>query len=219
MPSLAFDLDGTIITCENRQMAVLRAALSSYQVRFVDLTAAWEAKRKGASTIEALVDLGLNRSMAEKVGRAWKSMIEDLTWLTLDTCYVDSRSTLDYVRDKGFQTILLTARCQPHWVKLQLTQLDLFTRFDAIEVVCPFRSHERKAQILGRIKPEAFFGDTESDFRSAQLADVPFYAVARGQRSVSFLESSGISHVWGSLSEALTFFLENRKVDMGVNER
>lgn len=201
---MAFDFDGTIINCESRQTAVLRAALLRYGVSEIDIKASWVEKRNGASTIESLIHLGLDKSTANKVGYVWHNMVEDPFWLMLDTCFDDSCPSLDHIRTQGFRTILLTARQHVHWLIPQLNHLNLIERFDTVKVVTPKNASEEKGKILRFLKPSAFFGDTESDWIAAQSAGVPFFCLDRGQRSASFLGNRGIKPIWKNLKEAIT---------------
>jgi phosphoglycolate phosphatase-like HAD superfamily hydrolase len=207
MAAIAFDLDGTLITCESRHSAVLRAAISRYGLANVDLTAIWLAKRNGASTMEALASLNLDQAILQKVGATWSEMIESPSWLMLDASFVDTVPTLHRVRKRGFRTILLTARQKPHWLKVQLKWLQFTELFDTIEIVAPSEASKQKAEILNYLRPTAFFGDTESDWLAARQGAIPFVALGRGQRSAAFLERLGIQPVWGNLRDAMTHAL------------
>jgi phosphoglycolate phosphatase-like HAD superfamily hydrolase len=209
---LAFDLDGTIITCEPRQSAVLRAALARCRIKGIDLEEVWSAKRNGSSTVDALIFLGLDKTTAQEVGLVWGSMIENPAWLAFDSCFSDSLLVLDAVRRQGFRTLLLTARQQPHWLRQQLIRLGIMEHFDTVEVVKPSAATAEKTQLLQSMNPLAFFGDTESDWLAAKKAEITFYALDRGQRSQEFLESLGNIHIFINLADAVSQAVQKQSI-------
>ena len=61
--TVVLDFDGTLITCEPRQSAVLHSILIRYGVE-LDLKHLWEQKREGVSTLRALEALGIKSDSA-----------------------------------------------------------------------------------------------------------------------------------------------------------
>lgn len=201
--TLALDLDGTLITCEPRQMAVLRGALAACGVG-VDISAVWACKREGATTLQALLQVGLAEGAARRVATLWERMVEDPQWLALDSLLAGVEATLADMRRAGYRLWLLTARRQREWLLPQLVRLGLVPLFDRVCVVSPAQATSAKADLLREAAVEAFFGDTESDGRAAAAAGVAFRGVATGMRSVGYLQRNGMTPVYPDLRTAWT---------------
>jgi phosphoglycolate phosphatase-like HAD superfamily hydrolase len=198
---VALDLDGTLITCEPRQSAVLAAALAACR-QTVNVARVWEFKRVGASTERGLVAAGLSHESAQEVAREWRRMIEESEWLALDRVIPGVRETLENMREMSMRLTLLTARGRQEWVPQQLRRLDLARFFEMIAVVSPERASAEKADRLADGSIRAFFGDTESDWRAASQTGATFYAVATGQREKSFLAQKCGVRAYDDLAEA-----------------
>lgn len=204
--NLALDLDGTLITCEPRQSAVLQAALASLGLR-ADLSQAWELKRNGASTAQALVQLGFDTALAGRVSEVWQRAIEEPVWLGLDSAPGYVSEVLHNMRAAGARLWLITARSRREWVPQQLARLGLSESLQHVTVVQAQGAATSKSAVLHKISPVAFFGDTESDWHASMAANVPFFAVATGQRSSTFLEGIGIGVVHRDLAAAWEAFI------------
>jgi phosphoglycolate phosphatase-like HAD superfamily hydrolase len=204
--NLALDLDGTLITCEPRQSAVLQAALVRCGAR-VDLNHVWELKRDGFSTENALVKLGLRPKLALRTAMDWRRMIEEPLWLGMDSVLPSVLDVLCKMHEAGASLWLLTARSRREWVKSQLARLGLIRKLDGVVVVPTHESAITKTKVLRELEAAAFFGDTESDWCASIAADVPFYAVSTGQRSSKFLARVGVQPVHADLAAALKAFL------------
>ncbi len=213
--NLALDLDGTLIGCEPRQSAVLQVVLAR-RGQPVDLGRAWELKRNGASTEQALVQLGLSPVVARQVAEEWRNSIEAPVWLGLDSVLGGVSEVLKDMRATGARLALITSRTRREWVPQQLERLGLSPWLDEVTVVSPENAVTRKAESLRRGSAVAFFGDTESDHRSALEADVPFFGVSCGQRSGAFLAKSGVKAVHHDLAAAWEAFrTESRRHSRG----
>jgi phosphoglycolate phosphatase-like HAD superfamily hydrolase len=209
--NLAFDLDGTLISCEPRQSAVLQAALQRWKVQ-ADLSEVWNLKRNGASTQTALVQMGMEQNVAERVAETWRQMIENPVWLGLDTVLGGVLEVLGDMRAKGVQAWLVTARSHGEWVPQQLQRLGLMAQFNEVVVVSAHEAAAAKAAVLRNLSAVAFFGDTESDWLAAKTAAVPFYAVTSGQRSAAFLERAGLAASFAGLAGAWRGFLKDKRL-------
>ena len=199
--NLALDLDGTLISCEPRQSAVLSAALTCWKAN-ADLKKIWEMKREGVSTREALEKSGLESTLAQSVADDWRRMIEEPVWLELDSVLPGVTETLFAMREAGAQLWLLTARSRQEWVYQQLARLWLLPFFHSVSVLPISEPAQAKARILRRMCADAFFGDTEPDWRASTEAGVPFYAVSTGQRSATFLLGKGVIFIDTCLSDS-----------------
>ena len=214
--NLALDLDGTLITCEPRQSAVLQAAKVSVGAQF-DVDRVWPLKRIGASTEHALVQIGVDLAVAKQVADHWQRMIEQPGWLALDSVQPGVFGVLDKMRAQASRLVLITARSRSEFVRPELSQLGLAKFFDEIIVVSPRTTADAKATCLRQKSMHAFFGDTESDWMAARTAGVPFYALTTGQRSASFLLRAGITESFDDLAGAWNDFLKTMDVKLGKN--
>ena len=208
--TVVLDFDGTLITCEPRQSAVLHSILIRYGVE-LDLKHLWEQKREGVSTLRALEALGIKSDSARNITHEWQSMIEDPVWLGLDSELPGVSATISAIRETSTMLTLLTARSRPEWVKMQLNQLGLLNHFDKVIIVSPEHAVEEKAEALLKLRTDAFFGDTESDWRASLKAKTPFYAVSSGQRSGKFLKEYGVKIVSMNLHAAWNEFMAINK--------
>lgn len=207
--NIALDLDGTLITCQQRQMAVLRAALQANGAS-ADLCQLWHLKREGAATEQALAQLGLQHPVARRVAQDWQRVVEDPFWLQFDTVQDSVMNTLGEMRAAGAELCLITARGRRQWLPQQLGRLGLSVLLDQVIVVSPHDASTGKAAVLRQVSAVAYFGDTESDWRASVAAEVPFYAVATGQRSAAFLERAGVPVIHDDLAAAWNAFLASR---------
>jgi phosphoglycolate phosphatase-like HAD superfamily hydrolase len=196
---IALDVDGTLLDCRVRQVAVARATAPAA----FDERAFWSAKRTGAATEAALIAAGLAQQAAHQAAGAWRAVIEDDEWLALDGLLPSALTALDALAADRRPVALLTARRRREAVRRQLDRLGVLARVDALVVVDPVRPAAAKADHLRRLGARAFVGDTESDAAAAVRAGVPFVAVASGQRSRSFLEAQGIAPVRADVGEAV----------------
>ena len=200
--TVAFDLDGTLITCEPRQTSVLRAA--GFALGYsVDLELVWGFKRDGLSTKDALCRCGLEQLAAARLNTFWQSIVEDPFWLELDNLFFDVQNVLLQSQAAGVRLVLITARSRPEWVTPQLQRLGLVPFFSAVECVSPRNATLEKAASLKRFGAEAYIGDTESDAGAANAAGVRFYGVTCGQRSAKRLRSAGVENIIEDYSELL----------------
>jgi phosphoglycolate phosphatase-like HAD superfamily hydrolase len=199
------DLDGTLISCEPRQSAVLAAVLRRRRLE-VDLTQVWGLKRKGASTERALALAGLPEATAQTVAKDWGTRIEEPGWLALDKVLPGVLETLEAMLKKDLSLMLLTARRKAEWLPHELRRLHLARFFDCIAIVRPEAAPQEKADCLAQQRVGGFIGDTESDMRAALAAGVKFSAVSTGQRNKCFLSDIGaksfesLFEAWQSVS-------------------
>jgi phosphoglycolate phosphatase-like HAD superfamily hydrolase len=200
---IAIDLDGTIIDCRNRQ-STLAASLFRAHVGPLDSHQYWILRRDGLSNKMALQALGCAPSIASYIDTAWRNYIESIFWLQLDRPISGAKEALCLGRQLGVKWALITARSSRKNLLLQLSTLGLLDSLSEICVVLPASAADSKSRILRELKPNAFIGDTESDFAASVLASVPFLGVASGQRSCSFLRRSGVNLVFPCFAEAFT---------------
>ncbi len=201
MSVLAFDLDGTLVTCEPRQSAVLKAVTVAEGLN-VDVAAAWRLKRQGITTLQALCQAGVPYDMATRIVTRWTEIIEAPEWLSLDTPLDGVNETLAHAQRDGHELILVTARRRREWLLHQLAQLGLAQFFRSIAVVEGANVGFEKARALHARRAEYFIGDTEQDAKAASYAELPFIAVSTGQRDADFLRARGVKNCEKSIRMA-----------------
>lgn len=200
--NIAFDLDGTLITAKERQILLLLAVAKAHGVAF-DANLLWEMKRAGSNNLSALKNLGTNELLAMKIDFAWRKQIESAYWLGIDRVYSDAVEFLRGLRTRGITFHLITARQNKYLLHQQLYRLGLFEFFSDVTCVDPAAAACHKAIVLNEINPVCFIGDSETDFNSSTMANIPFYGVSTGQRSKEFLKSLGVVDVVENLSALL----------------
>lgn len=199
--TLVLDLDGTLITCANRQTTLACACATARGVR-LDARGFWAAKRAGAPTRDAIVAQGVPEPVAAAIAGDWVSAIETPYWLALDALFEDVPAALASLRAAGMRCVLLTARTCPHWLYPQLARLGLVPLLDQVIVVPPDAASAAKAKALVTLRPTGFVGDSESDAAAARAAGTPYVALDRGQRSAEFLRGAGVATVVRDLDAA-----------------
>jgi len=193
--TVAIDLDGTMVDCRERQVA-LAAAL----VPALDRARFWADKRDGATTRVAFERQGV--PAAGGLAARWAATIEDDHWLVLDEPLPRVAEALRLLRERSFRLVVVTARRRAAAVERQLDRLGLLAAVDALEVVDPHIASARKALLLRAHAAEVLIGDTESDAAAAATAGVRFLAVATGQRSREYLVAHGAQIVHDDLLAA-----------------
>jgi phosphoglycolate phosphatase-like HAD superfamily hydrolase len=181
---LALDLDGTIISCKERQSSLMRDIVG---IGF-DVDRYWFYKQNGDNNKTALIKLGYGAYEVNNFCRAWLEKIETFEYLKLDKLLID---ILDL--SSRFSLVLITARSNEKKLHEQLEYLNIIDCFKKIYVVNPRNAAVEKANILKAIDCRVFIGDSESDFEAANLADVDFMGVLSGQRSSEFWSNIDIN--------------------------
>jgi phosphoglycolate phosphatase-like HAD superfamily hydrolase len=184
--TIAFDLDGTLLDCRARQVALAAALVPGLPEQPF-----WDAKREGATTREALEWVGVHAATAATVAVRWTAEIEDDCWLRNDRPLPRALAALRRLHMAGQRLTVITARRRPEAVVAQVATLGLGELLGSVEVVDPRDAASAKAAVLRSQAPAAFVGDTESDASAAQAAGVRFLAVASGQRSAGWLRANG----------------------------
>lgn len=202
---LAFDLDGTLIACRDRQVAVAAALAREAGVGNFRPDRFWALKRRGRTTREALEDLGT--AQAESLAGRWVDMVEADRWLRLDGLVPGAVRCLEALRAAGHEAVLVTARRRADAVRAQVDALGLGRLLADIRVVPPTTAVAAKASALADSGAGGYVGDAETDAAAADAAGVPFAAVGYGQRDPDYLRARGIEPVHGELTAAVDALL------------
>ena len=190
-----FDLDGTLITCENKHKYVLHAILSANGgIQPEKLDHWWNLKRNGYSTEKALIEMGY--SDAKRIHTRWVQTIENFSYCSLDKPFKDSLPALKFLKTKYNSTIIILTARKSKCKVLQLVQRYGFEQYlDEVIVVNPLDGVREKEVYLRKMKPHVYIGDSESDYLAALNSNVRFIALSRGQRSQTFLTNFGKMHI------------------------
>lgn len=204
---VVFDLDGTLITCENKQKYALFSILNCLENCCIcqeDLDTWWGLKRDGLSTEKALASMGFGN--ATVISNEWKNVIENFTYSTLDHPFEDSLPCLRYLKT-GLKShiIILTSRNCRFRVIQSISNYGFEQYIDDIIVVKPDNGISEKRDYIRKIKPSIFIGDSEVDYNASLNSGVNFIALTRGQRSREFLEKI----FSGQIEDDLTFINDN----------
>lgn len=194
---IGLDLDGTLITCRQRQVSLMRAIVRAHGFSLCPTTF-WRAKSGGKNNKGALIECGFSGDLVEYFCKLWVESIETSAWLTLDSLMPDAYTLLN---NDNFSLHLITARSNPRLLKLQLSSLGIDRYFSSVWVVSPIDSYRKKAAILRELKCEIHIGDSEVDLNAAKLAGCYFMGVEHGQRSRGFLTARGAPLVASGLIE------------------
>jgi phosphoglycolate phosphatase-like HAD superfamily hydrolase len=201
--TFVFDLDGTLITCRERQVAVARQALSDVAwLGELDERRFWSLKRGGSTTSQALATLGVPQVTAEEASKRWRELIERRQWLSFDRLHPSSSHALETVAEHGLEAVVLTARKSRPSAIWEIRGLGLDSLIRDVFVVRPTRARDDKAEVLRRLSPIGYVGDTETDHLSSKDADVRFAGVTSGQRSATYLRSVGVQPLYREVLSA-----------------
>ena len=194
--TIVFDLDGTLITCENKQKYILFSILNSLGYSKPDslLEDWWQLKRNAYNTESALIRMGI--ANAHLISNEWKRVVEDFPWNYFDAPFEDSLSTLEYLKDTGcYKVFILTARRSASQVFQSIQRFGFNNLVDDVIIVNPEKVIEEKTNYLKRVYPIFYIGDTELDYKAATNSDTKFIGLSRGQRCLAFLKKSGIPQI------------------------
>ena len=192
--SLAFDFDGTLVNCKTRQTEVLRSILRRKECNILqfNFNKWWKYKTNGSSTFNALVKMKVSGEIAKYISKSWIDIIENPEWLDLDKLSNNVIPLLSQLKKSDNSTFIVTARKSEYLFLNQIKKLSIDQYFNKYFVVDPNQSRVQKTEILQKLKPSIFIGDTENDFYSANESGVKFIAVSSGQRTKQFLLNQGI---------------------------
>ncbi|MDI9338862.1 MAG: HAD hydrolase-like protein [Alphaproteobacteria bacterium] len=203
------DLDGTIISCKNKQTNLLRIILqqNEFQGLIKDnvmnnfLNNWWELKKLGNSTKQALIHLGINEYYTQKINEIWINKIENIEISYLDNVFPDFYDFSNICNKKNIKLYLLTARNNLLILRQSINRFNLINYFSKIYVVKHKNLIENKFEILKKYSADYFIGDTETDYLSAIKANIKFIGSTRGQRCKTYLSTYGVNNFFNNFND------------------
>jgi len=198
--NIVFDLDGTIITCENKQKYLLYSIIKrNLGNDFTKVNQWWVLKRNGFNTENALHELKIPH--AKKISSEWINSIEDFIWSSLDRPFKDSLLTMKFLKEKFHMNLsILTARKNKVSLFQTIYRAGFERYIDDVIIVNPKNTINEKSAYLIKNHPIIYLGDTELDYLAAKNAQTGFIALSRGQRSSEFLSKCGEIKIENNLS-------------------
>lgn len=209
-PQLAFDLDGTLLDCRHRQVALTQWLLERHGAAPLANDVFWEMKRNGASTEQAIAVLYDDSLLAREVALEWRERVEQPEWLILDRPLPGVHEVLGRLQKNGVRMGLLTARGNRAGLDESLSRCGLISYFPDVEMVDPAHACLRKTSVLESWVPSVFIGDTESDYSAAHNAGIPFIALTWGQRSEEWLAAHGAANCLPDLNAAIELLFTDK---------
>lgn len=208
--TVVLDLDGTLTDARPRQLATLCEAARELRLPCPDADAVWRRKRAGLSTREALRALDVPDPEAAALAARWVERVEDDDMLALDRPHPAAARALGLIGDAGAAAIVLTARRREAAVRSQVAGL-FGDKICDVLVVAPGSVIAGKAAALRELAPVVgYVGDTEADAEAAGRADIPFAAVAGGQRDPDWLKARAHCAVYPDAADAVRALLQGR---------
>lgn len=204
---IAIDLDGTIVTCRERQMSLLMALAKAHSVE-IDADRVWYLKRNGLNNQKSLLACNISSLKVNLICKKWESLIETFPWLYFDKLIDGVVDALLDCRSDGNTLHLLSARSNPSYGFLQLKTLGIQILFDSIHFVSPNIPHA-KVLVLKKLSPKYYIGDTERDYDDALMSNTIPILVSTGMRNVDYLYSKSGMLAYSNL---FSFFASIHKV-------
>lgn len=196
--NIGLDLDGTLISCMQKQTTLMKTLLSAHQVS-IDICKYWSFKREGMNNIQALKNCRVDENLVNLLNKQWMDQIEAVQWMELDSILEGTIAFLNNQQKQTNKLYLISSRSNKANSLLQVEKLSLAKYFDTIDFVSNSLGEDKKNIFLSR-KINIYIGDTEQDLKQSQSANIKCLLVASGMRSKEFLRSLGVP-VFTSLSE------------------
>lgn len=200
MIRIGLDFDGTVVSCRERHVFVLRTLARAFGVG-VDHDAVWALKRAGLSTRAALDRLG-GGAVTHDMVHAWAAQIESLQWLGFDRPLLKG-DLVARLRRSDCTLHLVTARRNAAHLHMQLNSLAMVDWWDSVDVVGAENAAVAKAAALRHRQCDLYIGDTEVDLAATNQMGASFVAVASGMRTKEFLRGVGAYEVADDVNEYL----------------
>lgn len=198
--NIGLDLDGTLVSCADRHIGLMRVCTRQLGIDF-DPQTYWDGKRRGDDNARALARCGIDGTNNALLCALWVRQVERLPWLWFDRPIEGALEALDILRSRGHRLHLVTARTNAGHLHLQLERLGIAQRCASVTVVSGVGVAAKKAAALRQAACDIFIGDAESDHEASRTAGIGFQAVCSGMRGAEFFASRGIAPVNHDLAE------------------
>ena len=195
MKTAFLDLDGTLLDSRARHTVVLKDALLKCGVEGCDLSSYLSYKAGGNRTIDYLRQvLKLSDCIAEKADAIWKSEIEKEKYLKMDVWYEDVPLFLKKIKDKGYLTVIVSARKNLNYATKMIKTSPINYLIDDIFIVSPLHARDEKLTVFrqNRDKIAICIGDTEVDYEAGKKAGITTFVLNRGFRNKEYWDKREI---------------------------
>lgn len=183
---VAYDLDGTLLDSRKRHSIVLNDILKSRGIE-LDLTNLIEFKRNGLNNVDFLISKGISSKEAQDIQKEWIKLIENEKYLNTDILYNFSIDLLKQDKNE-YDLILITARNNTVTLNKQIDNLGLREYFKKVYIVSPEKNvSEQKSRILKQENAILMNGDTLSDKKAADMANIDFKHYDCGFNSAQYV--------------------------------
>lgn len=209
MPTIYFDLDGTLIDVRKRHYAAYAKATREFALTPVHEHDYWERRLEGANNAD-LADV--SDGDRETFIRRWVELAESREYLRLDTLVSGARAALTCLRTTH-GLVLVTLRRDRAALDEQLDDLALTKFFSAVHCHADVPQARDKAELL-HLRGESVdrwssvVGDTEADIEAARTLGLRSICVLTGLRGRRFLAEhkpnaiiTSVAHLTGELAQ------------------
>lgn len=195
--NIGIDLDGTLITCEEKHCLLMESLTRAFDIGFCKETY-WKYKRSGFNNIECLVKQEINLSEAKLLNKLWVDNVENIEWAYYDKLIVGVYDKLSKLKSNGHMLHLISARTNKVLGLQKIKQTDLDRLFDSVTFINIIHG-EKKSVVMRNKDLKAYVGDTEQDYNMAVLAGVKPILVSSGMRNMELLKKYS-DNVFNSLT-------------------
>lgn len=184
MSTVAFDLDGTLISVKERDYKIYSDVLTELGYRPIEEGYYWSLRCCKYNIIQLLRLSGLSSSQQiDNFLSQREERMEQPKYLALDTLQLNVFSVIEDLT-KHYRCVIVTIRHNQANTKKQLEDLGLNKLFDGV-----FIAKENKKDTFKRIGDlAAIVGDTENDIFPAKEMGVKCIGVTTGIRNKSLLQ-------------------------------
>ncbi|KIQ01112.1 hypothetical protein RU07_16150 [Agrobacterium tumefaciens] len=199
--NIGVDLDGTLISCAEKQMYCLRDALKNRESA-IDWEAVWNSKRDGANNVIALRANGATEDDVLTAKAYWAAHIETEAYQKYDQVTAGAAEALQKLRLLGPIHLISARRNQENFLK-QIMNLGIFSWFDSVQSVNEADVAEGKSAVFRKLQIGLYIGDTEVDWDAVSAINSTGYILSTGQRSYEFLNAYGVKPIYTSLEQVV----------------
>jgi phosphoglycolate phosphatase-like HAD superfamily hydrolase len=199
MRSLAFDLDGTLISIHIRDYNVYLEVMKSLNRNVLPFNIYWKLRIE-KTDLKRLININndIDDSFVEEFVLLRSALIEEENYLRLDELFPNTLRVLD-VLAYSYKCHLVTSRFNSVTTMKQISELSIVDYFSSITLTKGDKYEAYK-------KIENLFlivGDTENDILPARQLSINSFALSTGIRSHSFLKRLNPTYLENDLASLL----------------